>query len=734
MKNTKNYKNLFKISLLLIGVSIIFSFGINATSAANSPNIYVNGSSGNDNWNGLNSTWINTTNGPKATIQNATGTVGSNGTVKVASGTYDETGIEINTNMQIVGENQQNTIIDGQGTGTTVFTIDQGVKVTLENLTFMNTMDSSIINNGILTIINCTFLNNNAVNGAAINNTGTLDISDSTFNNNTSTVSNMASGGGAIYNSGNLNIETSTFNNDTSDGSGLGMGGAIVNIGNLYIDSSSFNADGLNSWDGGALANFGNCTITNSSFFNNTCWDAGAIMNYYNGVCNITGTNFTDNDGGGYAGAIDNEYIIIVNHCNFTNNYIPYMDGGGAIANFDIATFNNSVFIGNNANDAYYGGGAIMDYASYDTINNCTFINNTASSGGAIYTTQGGVSIVANSTIIGNNATDGAAVYSDGGFDTVNFNTIMGNTGNSQVYNLDADGGTVDARYNWWGSNLDPSAEINGTDVTYNPWIVLTLNAFPVIGNTNNSKVSAALLYDSGILNDPKHPNLYYHAPSLGHIPDGFLTSFSVAGLGNINPVTNTTTNGLVNTTFTRLEAGVSVVSATIDAQTVTANILNPTVTVAESATGTNGKTVTITATLVDAYGIPLAGQNVIFSIKGQEYNAITNNNGIATIQYLLNGIGSYNITVNYIGNSTYSGSQGIGLLTITSTPVNPVNPVNPVTPATPSTDPTTSAYPTTLNATTSTIPMQHTGLPIAGLIVAILSVIGGSIMSRRKN
>ena len=121
-----------------------------------------------------------------------------------------------------------------------------------------------------------------------------------------------------------------------------------------------------------------------------------------------------------------------------------------------------------------------------------------------------------------------------------------------------------------------------------------------------------------------------------------------------------------------------------------------------------------------------------IFSIKGQEYNAITNSNGIATIQYLLNGTGSYNITVNYIGNSTYSGSQGIGLLTINSVPVKPVTPVTPSTPSTPSTDPVTSAYPTTVNATT--VPMQHTGLPIAGLIVAILSVLGGFIMSRRNN
>lgn len=42
MKNNENSKKMFKISLLLIGASIIFSFGINATSAAATPNIYVN--------------------------------------------------------------------------------------------------------------------------------------------------------------------------------------------------------------------------------------------------------------------------------------------------------------------------------------------------------------------------------------------------------------------------------------------------------------------------------------------------------------------------------------------------------------------------------------------------------------------------------------------------------------------------------------------------------------------
>ena len=65
MKKYKNSIKLFKICLFLLGIGIIFSFGIDTTAAASTatatatatstsavstPNIYVNGSSGNDNW------------------------------------------------------------------------------------------------------------------------------------------------------------------------------------------------------------------------------------------------------------------------------------------------------------------------------------------------------------------------------------------------------------------------------------------------------------------------------------------------------------------------------------------------------------------------------------------------------------------------------------------------------------------------------------------------------------
>ena len=77
------------------------------------------------------------------------------------------------------------------------------------------------------------------------------------------------------------------------------------------------------------------------------------------------------------------------------------------------------------------------------------------------------------------------------------------------------------------------------------------------------------------------------------------------------------------------------------------------------------------------------------------------------------------------ITSETYNlNTEGVTPITITSTdPTNPINPINPITPKTT----------TTLNTDTTTIPMQHTGLPIAGLILAIITVLGGSIMSRKR-
>ena len=58
--------SLTMFALVLICIAIIFSFGVGSVAAAPGDSIYVNGSSGNDSWDGQLAIW-NGTSGPKAT-------------------------------------------------------------------------------------------------------------------------------------------------------------------------------------------------------------------------------------------------------------------------------------------------------------------------------------------------------------------------------------------------------------------------------------------------------------------------------------------------------------------------------------------------------------------------------------------------------------------------------------------------------------------------------------------
>ncbi len=104
--------------------------------------------------------------------------------------------------------------IDAQGNGP-IFTIENGVTVTLQNLILENGKANNVVNtafggaieneceNGLLTVKNCTFEDNTAnssgcgYGGAIDSSEGSLNVYDSTFISNTATTN-----GGAIYATG----------------------------------------------------------------------------------------------------------------------------------------------------------------------------------------------------------------------------------------------------------------------------------------------------------------------------------------------------------------------------------------------------------------------------------------------------------------------------------------------------------------------------------------------------
>ena len=124
--------------MVLIGLAIIFSYSMGNVCAAGTT-IYVNGLSGNEQCpNGLNATHISgTLSCLKLSIKNATSTVDTNLTVYIADGQYsgiNNTQITIDQNMNIIGQNETDVIINGTGTNW-IFAINSGVTLNLSDLT-----------------------------------------------------------------------------------------------------------------------------------------------------------------------------------------------------------------------------------------------------------------------------------------------------------------------------------------------------------------------------------------------------------------------------------------------------------------------------------------------------------------------------------------------------------------------------------------------------------------------
>ncbi|MDD3753798.1 MAG: right-handed parallel beta-helix repeat-containing protein [Methanobacterium sp.] len=474
--NLKTHNKIL-ISLMLLILTLLFS--VTAVSAEPGV-IYVNNDTGNDTWDGQSPTWDGTS-GPKLSIGNAVGTVTTGGTVNIANGIYKGTGnrgMTITKNMNIIGESQSGTVIDGEQQNK-IFTISSGVTVTIQNLTITNgiaTYNGAIYNTGNLTVTDCAFTGNTATDyGGAISNMGTLTVTGSTFNNNKANWS----GGGAIYNDGTLTVTGSTFNNNTAT---TGYGGAIRSDDDLTVVGSTFT--GNTASYGGAIYNFGGgtLTVTDSTFTENTANHGGAIYN--TGTLTVTGSTFTENTAPNYGGGAIYSYhgTLAVSDSTFTENTAQY-EGGAIYNNGGTVTVNGSTFTENTVTGS---GGAITNYDGSLTVNDSAFIENSATGsdglGSAIYSNSD--LTITNCTFTENTARWGAIF--NGSNMTVNNSTFTNNTAKGWSGNGGAIHNTGDANVN--GSTFNNNKAI-GTDelgtggAIYN-WGTLTVIGSNFIENT----------------------------------------------------------------------------------------------------------------------------------------------------------------------------------------------------------------------------------------------------------
>lgn len=450
--NNKNRLVLFPI--LIISMVFIFSCHITAVSAAST--VYVDAAHGNDAGSGNYSN-------PKKTIGTAVNTVSSGGTVYINDGTYQGSSnhdIVIYKNMKIIGENNKYTVIDAQMEGN-IFVVKSGVSLTISSLTLKNgrsTIGGAIYNNGNLNVQNCIFTSNSATQdgGAIKSGVNSLVISHSLFN----------------YNS-------------------APQGGAVSSyMGTLSSSYNIFTKNRATADDGAAILNSkGKAKLTNDNFSYNSGVISGAVSNA-KGSISLNGCNFVSNTATvGYAGAVQTYYgPLTVVGCHFTSNQAP--QGGALLDDHGSLTVTNSKFTGNKATTGY--GGAVFNYYGTGTLNVCSFSSNTAKvrggainngnanlniykcsflgnkvasgNGGALANSRGNIKVTS-SIFRYNQAVKGVSIYNYYGSGTVTNSQILG-SGN-QIFNYI---GSINAKYNWWGSNSNPSSRVS-TGVTVSPWL-----------------------------------------------------------------------------------------------------------------------------------------------------------------------------------------------------------------------------------------------------------------------
>jgi predicted outer membrane repeat protein len=289
-----------------------------------------------------------------ATIGHAISLAASGDTIQIAAATYQEN-LSIPFNLTLNGVKAATTIIDGTNS-LNVFTVGAGISLTLSNLTIEKGVGyaggGGVDNSGTLTVNNSLFYLNTALSGGAILNTGTANISKTSFSGNspyffghsascgaidnrsamtitastldTNYAQNNFTSGGAICNGGTLTINYSTLSNNSSGGNNAGYGGAIFNYaGTLTVTNSTFAGNSATTSGGAIYSQGGTVQISNSTFGNNpeTIGGGGALSNAGSSVLIQNSIVANSANGGNCAGTITSDGYTLSSDstCNFSS-------------------------------------------------------------------------------------------------------------------------------------------------------------------------------------------------------------------------------------------------------------------------------------------------------------------------------------------------------------------------------------------------------------------------------
>lgn len=459
-------------------------------------------------------------------IHDAVNTANDGDTLNLEAGTYQEHDILIHKNLTINGPNVSGgnlptAEIDAQKLGR-VFKISPNTKLTLQNLIIENGLvgetefGGGIYNVGNLYVTNCTIQKNRAGYGGGIySDNGSVVLTNSQITNNTALDTGVygdeyyGKGGGILSESGNQMtiINSKIYYNGN---------GGIYTFGNLFMLNSSIYSNLNSNHEGGGITSYGNTTLKNVKiYYNYANYDSGSggggIKN--SGKMFLINTTvyrnsvYTGEAIGG--GGITNWGSLTLLRSTVFKNYSVF---GGGIANYKNLILINSIIYGNHAD---YNGGGIWNIGEVNLTSSRVFNNKAPVGGGLLNSGIMKISycIISNNTayflehsnipdngfgggicnwgklkvycsnLIINRAVNGGGIFTiPGTICTLKYCKITGNIAylGKAIYNKL---GSVNATYNWWGSNSGPIRRVLYGKVTVKPWLTVPKIAYTIPTN-----------------------------------------------------------------------------------------------------------------------------------------------------------------------------------------------------------------------------------------------------------
>jgi hypothetical protein len=268
------------------------------------------------------------------------------------------------------------------GDTTGLITVNAGVSVTIAGLEMRDgsrATGGAIRNSGELVLVNCQITSSFALNGAALWNAaaGVLTLTDcdleenvafnhggGLYNEGTATLTrvrvagnstdeNFASGGG-VSSTGSLNMTDSVV-----DGNSSPFAGGIESTGTLML--SRVNITGNEAWGssgGGIVASGNGGSITGSTLSGNVCYDSGGAVFHSGGDLTISNSTLAGNTSEfGFGGAIaahapGPDDLLDVISCTLSGNQAGEEGGGIHVEPGSRLRLENSIVAGNSASTA----------------------------------------------------------------------------------------------------------------------------------------------------------------------------------------------------------------------------------------------------------------------------------------------------------------------------------------------------------------------------------------------